>query len=46
MTNRKLLSIIRDQDALIMNEGDTVQEACAAMCRKRTGSVLVIDDGR
>ncbi len=46
MTNRKLLSIIRDQDALIMNEGDTVQEACTAMCRKRTGSVLVIDDGR
>ncbi len=46
MINRKLLSIIRDQDPLIMNEDDTVQEACAAMCRKRTGSVLVIDDGR
>lgn len=46
MTNRKLLTIIRDQDALIMNEDDTVQEACAAMCRKRTGSVLLVDDSR
>ncbi len=26
MINRKLLSIIRDQDPLIMNEDDTVQE--------------------
>jgi CBS domain-containing protein len=46
MTNRKLLSIVKDQDPLVMDEGQTVQAACAAMCQRRAGSVLVVDHHR
>ena len=41
MTNRPLLSIVKDQHPLIFDQFESVQNACAAMCRQRTGSVLV-----
>jgi CBS domain-containing protein len=46
MTNRNLLSIVKDQDPLVMDEGQSVQAACAAMCQRRAGSVLVVDQRR
>jgi CBS domain-containing protein len=46
MTNRKLLSIVKDQDPLVMDEGQSVEAACAAMCQRHAGSVLVVDRAR
>jgi CBS domain-containing protein len=43
MTNRQLACIVKDQTPLVMMENETVQEACAAMHQRRTGSVLVVD---
>lgn len=43
MTNRQLAYIVKDQHPLMMTEAETVQQACAAMCQRRTGSVLVVD---
>lgn len=43
MTNRKLYTIVKDQNPLVMGEGECVQAACAAMHRRRAGSVLVVD---
>lgn len=43
MTNRQLAWILKDQKPLVMTESDTVQQACAAMCQRRSGSVLVVD---
>ena len=44
MANRSLLTIVRDQHPLILDRTQTVQSACEAMCRRRTGSVLVVDE--
>ena len=43
MTNRRLAYIVKDQKPLVMTESETIQQACAAMCQRRTGSVLVVD---
>jgi CBS domain-containing protein len=44
MTNRKLAAIVKDQKPLTMAAHETVQKACARMCERRSGSVLVVDD--
>lgn len=44
MTNRPLVSILKDQDPLILRRTQSVQEACVAMCSRRAGSVLVTDE--
>jgi CBS domain-containing protein len=44
MTNRSLMTIVKDQNPLILNANSSVRAACAEMCRCRTGSVLVVDD--
>lgn len=44
MTNRSLLTIVKDQHPLILAHSQTIQFACMAMCQRRTGSVLVVDD--
>jgi CBS domain-containing protein len=44
MTNRSLLTIVKDQHPLILDHMQTIQCACLAMCQRRTGSVLVVDD--
>lgn len=44
MTNRPLMSIVKDQNPLILNATTPIRTACAAMCRCRAGSVLVVDD--
>ncbi len=43
MTNRRLAYIVKDQKPLVMTQSETIQQACAAMCQRRTGSVLVVD---
>lgn len=43
MTNRALLSIVKDQSPLVLKTTDSVQSACAAMCERRAGSALVVD---
>ncbi|MGB6922354.1 MAG: CBS domain-containing protein [Methyloceanibacter sp.] len=44
MTNRKLVDIVRDQKPLVLAEHKTVQQACRRMWKRRTGSVLVVDN--
>jgi CBS domain-containing protein len=44
MTNRKLIYIIKDQKPLVLNQSDTVKNACRLMSERCTGSVLVVDD--
>lgn len=46
MTNRTLAYIVKDQTPLVMRGTETVQAACHAMCQRRAGSVLVIDNGQ
>lgn len=44
MTNRPLMTIVKDQNPLILNHTEPVRAACTAMCQARAGSVLVVDD--
>ncbi|MGE5266439.1 MAG: cyclic nucleotide-binding/CBS domain-containing protein [Deltaproteobacteria bacterium] len=44
MTNRQLFTIVKSQHPLVVDQGSSVQSACAAMRELRAGSVLVIDD--
>lgn len=44
MTNRTLAYIVKDQTPLVHRLTDTVQQACASMCQRHSGSALVIDD--
>ncbi len=44
MTNRPLMTIVKDQNPLVLDATASVRAACAAMCRCRAGSVLVVDD--
>lgn len=44
MTNRKLFTIVKSQHPLVVEQGRSVQSACAAMREQRAGSVLVVDD--
>ena len=44
MTNRPLMTIVKDQNPLILNATASVRAACAEMCKCRAGSVLVVDD--
>ena len=44
MTNRSLLTIVKDQHPLVLHHTQTIQCACIAMCQRRTGSVLVVDE--
>lgn len=46
MTNRKLSYIVKDQSPLIMLDTDAVGQACAAMWKRRAGTVLVADASR
>ena len=43
MTNREIAFIVRNQEPLVMHMSDTVQAACAAMCSRSVGAVLVTD---
>jgi CBS domain-containing protein len=38
------MTIVKDQNPLILNATTPIRAACAAMCRRRAGSVLVVDD--
>jgi CBS domain-containing protein len=44
MLNRRLGYIIRDQDPLVMQSGETVHAAAKAMRERHAGSVLVVDE--
>lgn len=44
MTNRSLAYIIKDQHPLIMNERESVQQACLNMKERGVGAVLVTGD--
>lgn len=47
MTNRAIGAICRNQRPLTLPEDANVMEACAAMCERHVGAVLVTDrDGR
>lgn len=43
MPHRSMGEMVRDQNPLTMGPDATVQEACAAMHRRRVGAVLVTD---
>ena len=43
MINRRMGYIVRDQNPLLMNETETVRQACKAMRERHVGSVLVVD---
>lgn len=43
MTNRKIVSIVREQKPVALNCDATMQEACCLMADKAVGSVLVVD---
>lgn len=45
MTNRNISFIVKDQDPLMMEPGDTLQQACACMYGRRVGAVLVSEHG-
>ena len=44
MINRRMGYILRDQNPLLMQPGDTVEAACKAMRERHVGSVLVVDE--
>jgi CBS domain-containing protein len=46
MTNRVLHNIVKDQDPLVLSTDDTVMQACRSMWERRSGSVLVVDEGK
>ena len=43
MPHRNMGEMVRDQNPLTIGPDATVQEACAAMHRRRVGAVLVTD---
>lgn len=44
MVNRRMAYILRDQNPLILEAGETVETACKAMRERHVGSVLVVDE--
>jgi CBS domain-containing protein len=46
MTNREIAYIVKDQDPLVLSADDTVGQACRSMWARRSGSVLVVDEGK
>ncbi|HRN85649.1 MAG TPA: CBS domain-containing protein [Hyphomicrobium sp.] len=44
MVNRRMAYILRDQNPLILQAGETVETACKAMRERHVGSVLVVDE--
>ena len=46
MQSRTMAEMVRNQDPLTMTPGASVQEACAAMHKRRVGAVLVADGQR
>jgi CBS domain-containing protein len=46
MLSRRMGEIVRHQDPLAMPPGASVQEACAAMHRRRVGAVVVVEGAR
>lgn len=44
MSNRNLGLIIEHQNLLTLHAATTMQQACKAMCERRVGAVLVIDE--
>ena len=44
MVNRRMAYILRDQNPLILQAGETVEAACKAMRERHVGSVLVVDE--
>lgn len=43
MKTRRMADLVRHQDPLTMTPAATVQEACAAMYKRRVGAVLVVE---
>lgn len=43
MTNRQLGLIIKHQDPLTLGSGNSIQEACQHMHRRKVGAVLVVE---
>jgi CBS domain-containing protein len=43
MTNRKLAEIVKSQRLVVLDEHQSVQQACRCMWECHTGSVLVVD---
>jgi CBS domain-containing protein len=46
MLTRRMAEIVRHQNPLAMPPGASVQEACAAMHKRRVGAVLVVEGSR
>jgi CBS domain-containing protein len=46
MAEREAAYIVKDQDPLVLSTDDTIRQACRSMWERRSGSVVVVDDGK